>query len=81
MLQEVPVQIYQILVDWEVLGYVANSPPTIHFMFQFPFYVGRNSWFLYVCRLMYVSGAMVNVRTLTNSVKFLFKDSQRNTPQ
>jgi hypothetical protein len=81
MLQEVPVQIYQILVDWEIFGYVANLPPAIYFMFQFPFYVRRNSWFLYVCRLMHVSEAMVNVSTLTNSVKFLFNDLQRNTLQ
>lgn len=81
MLQEVPVQIHKILVDWGVLGFVANSPPAIHFMFQFPFYVGRNSWFLYARRFMYVSGAMVNVWTLANNVKFLFNDSQRNTPQ
>lgn len=74
MLQEVPIQIYQILVDWVILRHVANVPPAIHFMFQFPFYVGRNSWFLYFYRLMCVLEAMVNVRALTGHIKVLFND-------
>jgi hypothetical protein len=71
MLQDVLVQIYRILVDWEILGYVANPPPAIHFMFQFRFYVGRNSWFLYFFRMMFVLEAMVNVRSLASRVKKL----------
>lgn len=73
MSQEVPVLIYYIFLDLKNFEYVANPQPAIHFMFQIPFYVGRNSRFPYFCRLMFVLEAWLMFERLRVVLTFCLK--------